>query len=298
MEPQDTESILPAHLPSPKEHPFEALVISAMYAGSERGLQADILAARGLGGAVTTVSTALVMASQGTVTDIVDVPSDAVRAQLEHVSATTDPDAIKIGIAPHPHTIQTIFDHLAGTNQPVLLDATASGPCGETLLARQAMEVLIDHLDRPNLITIRRQDAELMMQMEINSLDDAQVAVQRLEKRGARQVLLRCGRIKREFHASDESAPPFAVDLFYDGEEFGLFEAPYLEGVSNVNGASSALTMALLSGLSQEQPVVEALQKAKIYVTQALRFAKPIGAVKRPNYFWLSTVSSDNASNE
>ena len=47
--------------------------------------------------------------------------------------------------------------------------------------------------------------------MEINSLDDAQVAVQRLAKLGAPRVLLRCGALPARFFEGDgeQNGPGF-----------------------------------------------------------------------------------------
>ncbi len=295
MEPDTIDETMPARLPELGSYSFEALTVNALYTGSDRGLQADILATRALGGSATTICTAMVMASSSRVTDVVDVPSDTVDAQFEHVFATSDPDGIKIGIVPHPHTIASIFEHLETRSLPVLMDTTAHGPTGETLLTRRGIETILDHLGQVDLVTARRTDAELLVEMEINSLDDAQVAAQRFAQRGAPAVLLRCGRIKRQHFEDDDTAPDFAVDLYYDGAEFGVFEAPYLEQATG-RGASSALSMAILRGMMREDDLVETLQSAKLYVTQALRYARTIGSERRPDYFWPLANESSSSS--
>lgn len=294
MEPDTIDETMPARLPELGTYSFEALTVNALYTGSDRGLQSDVLATRALGGAATTICTAMVMASGSRVTDVVDVPSDTVDAQLEHAFATSDPDGIKIGIVPHPHSITKIFEHLRDRSLPVLLDATAHGPTGETLLTSRGIEALFDRLSEIDLLTARRTDAELLVEMEINSLDDAQVAAQRFAQRGAPAVLLRCGRIKRQHFEEDDAAPDFAVDLYYDGSEFGVFEAPYLDKMS-ARGASSALSMAILRGMIRGDDLIETLQSAKLYVTQALRYARTIGSEQRPDYFWPRTHESSNS---
>lgn len=264
---------------------FRPVVLGALYTGIERGLAADLLATRALGGTAYAVCTSIVVASRGLVTDVVDVPTDSVDAQLEHLFQTTEPNAVKLGVVPSRKTVEAVFRRLERHEVgPVLLDLTLSGPSGEDLTGERGTEALVEYLGVPDLVTVRRADAELLTGMEIGSLDDAQVAVQRLARRGARRVLLRCGRIpSRHFDGGQTS--DFSTDLYYDGEDFGLFEAPHLP-LASVHGASGALTMAILSHLAGGQPMVEAIQAAKAFVSEALRHGLGENQSPAPDYFW------------
>ena len=268
---------------------FHPIVLGALYTGIERGLAADLLATRALGGLAYPVCTSIVVASRGLVTDVVDVPTDSVDAQLDHLFKTTKPNAIKLGIVPNRKTVEAVFRRMTRQPEdpaslPLLLDLTLSGPSGEDITGERGVQALMAHLAVPDLVTLRRADAELVAAMEISTLDDAQVAVQRIAKRGARRVLLRCGRIPSR-HFDEGRTSNFSLDLYYDGEDFGLFEAPHLR-LKDVHGASSVFTMAILRGLVQQQPVDAAIQAGKAFVSEALRFyqqSRPDGV---PYYFW------------
>ena len=274
--------------------PFRPLALGALYTGIARGLGADLLAARALGGSAYTVCTALVAASHGRVTDVVEVPTDAVDAQVEHLFGQTTPSAVKLGVLGQPRTVETIFRRLERHHDgPVLLDITLSGPSGEDLAGPRVLDALQEQLAAPDLVTLRRLDAELIARMEIASLDDAQVAVQRLQHLGARRVLLRCGRLPARFFDQAEDAEDFAVDLYYDGEDFALFEAPFLP-TGPRHGTSSALTMALLKKLSLNAAYPEAIQYAKAYVTEALRHSLYTEYTDAPNYFWKEDTIINN----
>lgn len=266
---------------------FHPIAIGALYPGIERGLTADLLATRALGGSAHPVCSVLAVAGHGTVTDVLAVPTDTVEAQLQHLFRTTAPNAAKIGIVSHPATIEAVFrqlnTHLDG---PLVLDLTLSGPSGEDLINQRGLDELIDHIAQPDLVTLRRVDAELVAGMEIPSLDDAQVAAQRLAKRGARRVLLRCGRIPSHFFDLESEPPNYAVDLYYDGNDFALYEAPHLDGIDDVRGASSALLMRLLHELWRGSSISDALQRAKAFVTEALRHGEKYDKVAAPHYFW------------
>lgn len=270
---------------------FQPLVVGGLYTGISRSLHADILATDALGGSALTVCTMHIVASHGNVTDVLPVPADTVDAQLGHLLQTSTPTGVKLGILGGEHAISAIAQRLASVPDdvgPIILDATLSGPSGEDIIEQRATERLVEFFEVPDLVTLRRRDAELLASMEIGSMDDAQVAVQRLHKRGAGRLLLRCGTLPNRFFDSEgaNGEPPeaYAMDLYYDGDDFALFEAPIVD-VPTTHGASSAFTLALLRGLVEKRPMMEATQLAKGYVTETLRHS-PSGREAALNFHW------------
>lgn len=250
-----------------------------MYAGSERGLLADALAARAFELAPLPICTQLVVASQGVVTDVTEVPVDTVIAQLEHTLSLGTPAGVKLGGLASAATVEAVCERLQGVSGPVVLDVVASGPSGETILDAAGIDALMARLEMADLVTLSRADAELVTNGTIESLDDAQVAAQRLAHRGASRVVIRCGTLPYRFYdAADDPggdgmpASPLSFDLYYDGDDFALFEAPLIDA-EGVDGLSSVFTLAALKawidGISPEG----ALQSAKRRATDAVRFA-------------------------
>jgi len=250
---------------------FRPITVGALYPGLSRGLKADLLATQAVAGHAYPVCTAHVVAGRGVVTDVLNVPTDTVSAQLEHLRSTESPTALKIGIIGDAPTVQVAFEHATAIDAPLLLDLTLSGPSGEDILGQRGLEALLDHLHLPDLVTLRLTDAKLIAGMEIPSLDDAQVAVQRVAQRGASSVLLRCGQLATHFFDTDSEPPQYALDLYYDGDDFAVYEAPYLPHLDDLHGMSSGLTLPLLKSLQEGRPVEAAIQKAKGRVTEALR---------------------------
>lgn len=253
---------------------FNPIVVGALYPGISRGLSADLLSTQALSGQAFPICTSHVVAGNGVVTDVLNVPTDTVSAQLEHVFETRNPTSAKIGIIGATPSVDRVFDHLSQLDGPIVLDLTISGPSGEDVLGQQGLDAVIDHLSEPDLVTLRLNDASLVAGMEIPSLDDAQVAAQRLAQQGAQRVLLRCGKLPTHFFDDDSAPPDYALDLFYDGKDFALFEAPYLEGLDDHHGASSGLLLPLLKYLQNGLDFEPALQKAKGRVSEALRAAQ------------------------
>jgi hydroxymethylpyrimidine/phosphomethylpyrimidine kinase len=263
---------------------FTPIVVDALYPGVERGLAADLAAARALGGPAFPVCTMLLMAGNGTVTDATDVPVDTVRAQLEHLTALMESaearaTGVMIGVLATHGAAEAVLAFAERFEGPVVLDLQLSGPSGETVLTGRGIETVMARLNIPDVVIVGRSDAQPISGGEIHSLDDAQVAAQRLVKRGARAVVIKCGALPARFFetegidspdAGSGSDVPFNADLYFDGESFALFEAPHIEGGSK-NGASSAFALAVLRALCDGAPPEAALQEAKRYVTEGLR---------------------------
>ncbi len=274
--------------------------IGALYAVSERGLASDILAARALGAAPLPICTSIVVASDGLVTDVTDVPVDTVQAQLDHLKATGAVEGIKIGILGGPKTVAAVFDAVSAFDVPTVLDIVASGPSGETVMSARGIDALAERLSVAHLVTVSRADAELVTGGQIESLDDAQVAAQRLHNRGAQSIVIRCGSLPYRFYdaaddpgipAGDGAARALSLDLFYDGDDFALYEAPLIEGAI-VNGLSSQFAITALLGLVDGSPAEEALQTAKMQATESARHRLEVaGRGARMNPYWESPTS-------
>ena len=255
---------------------FRPVVVGALYPAVERGLAADIVAVRALGGTAFPVCTLMLMATDEVVTDATDVPEDTVRAQLEHISAAAEPTAMKIGVLANHAAARSIFAFADAFEGPVLLDLKLSEPSGATVLTSRGIETVLSSLSIPDLIVINHTDAEPISGGEISSLDDAQVAAQRIVRRGARAVVIKCGTLPARFfetengHDAVGATEPFDADLFFDGKSFALFEAPHVER-SGLRGASSAFALAALRGIASGHPIERAVQEAKRYVADGLR---------------------------
>ena len=253
---------------------FRPIAIGAQYPALERGLTADTLAAQGLGTTPLTVCTSHVVAGHGTVTDVLEVPSDTVSAQLEHIFNTAQPNAAKIGVMGSAASASIIFDMLeAHLDGPIVLDLTLSGPSGEDIAEPETLEIISSRMAVADLVTASLTDATLLAGMEIPSLDDAQVAAQRVGQRGASHVLIRCGRLATHHYETDGEPPNYAVDLFYDGDELAVFEAPFIDGVAGLSGRASGLLISTLHSLWSGRTLLDSLRASKAVITEALREA-------------------------
>ncbi len=271
-------------------HPPRALVaVGALFPGVLRGITADALAASALGRPALSVCTAIAIAGHGTVTDFVEVPEDTVRAQLGHVLEQDSIAGLKIGVLAGFGAVRAVFHAAEAFDGPVVLDFQLSGPDGETLVDARGIEEVRGRLGVPNIVLLSRKDAELISRGEITSLDDAQVAAQRIVRAGARRVLIKCGVLPaRHFDVQGDGGiddGTFATDIFYDGNDFALLEAPLLPSPPG-GGPASAHSVAVADALINGADALTALQQAKRFVTEAIRRANPTSAHEGIDYFW------------
>jgi hydroxymethylpyrimidine/phosphomethylpyrimidine kinase len=257
------------------------------------GLIADALASHAVNCEPLPVCTSIAMASHGRVTDVTDVPADTVRAQLDHLSDVAAIDGVKIGALAGHHTAEAVFNRCEALGVPMLLDVKLSGASGETVLTARGIDVLRERMGTADLVVVGRTDAELLSGGVIESLDDAQVAAQRIARQcEARALVIKCGALRSRFFEPDrnEDAARFSVDLFYAGGEFALFEAPYLSGV-RTEGASSAFAVPILKALIEGRGLVESVQEGKRFVSEALRATRSAGTDVPLQYFWEASAT-------
>lgn len=262
---------------------FTPLLINALYTGFARGLNADIRATQAVGGVPLSLCTAHIVASHGVVTDVLTVPSDTVHAQIEHLLSSDTPEhivpnAAKIGIVGATPSVRAVADLLMhdAFNGPSILDVTLSGPSGEDIAEPATIESLTNIMGHVSLVTVRRRDAELLAGMEIPTLDDAQVAVQRISQQGAGAVLLRCGRLPTHFFEREGEPPNFALDLLWYEGEMALFEAPFVETNASISGRSSAYLIDLLHRLYQGDALTDAIQASKRRLADTLHSIRSV----------------------
>lgn len=252
--------------------------LGALYPSAPRGLMAAAAAAAALDTAAHPICSALVMAHGAVVTDVTDIPEDTVVAQLEHLEACDRLGGLAIGVLANHRTVGVAMKYAERIDGPVILDIEVSGPSGETVLTQRGLTALLDHLGVADVVLASRADAELAAGCEIRSLDDAQVAAQRLSRRGARGVVIKCGVLPaRHFDTEPTGDTPFYSDLYFDGSDFALFEAPSVE--ADATGASAAHSAGLMAALLRGLELTDALQVAKQFATDALRLsaARPHG---------------------
>ena len=128
---------------------------------------------------------------------------------------------------------------------------------------------LIKFFPYVTIITPNLPEAEILTQSKIQSLDDMKAAARKLHELGAANVVVKGGnRLNKEK----------AIDVFYDGQDFTIFEEPVLE--KNNTGAGCTFASSISSQLVQGKTPLEAVKTSKDFVFHAIQKSDQYGVVQ------------------
>lgn len=244
-----------------------ALTIAGSDSGGGAGIQADLktFSAHHVFGmsvitAVTAQNTVEVRSIQSIDTTII---ADQIVAVFEDITV----DAVKIGMLGSSETIETVANQLKVYNPTnIVLDPVMIAKSGDRLLSQDAIATLKEKLlPLATVITPNLPEAEALTGMQIETKQDLYTACQQLHDLGAKHVLLKGG------HSLGNPN-----DLFYDGENFHWLKAERIP-TKNTHGTGCTLSSAIASNLANGLTLLEAIESAKAYITEAIRNSFPLG---------------------
>ena len=112
--------------------------------------------------------------------------------------------------------------------------------------------------------------------LAITSLADARRAAKVIHSFGPQFVVIKGGHL-----ASDR-----ATDLLYDGRFFTLYKGEYIDS-AHTHGTGCTFASAIAAQLARGKSVPDAVQAAKTYLTEAIRYGLAIGHGTGPtNHFY------------
>src|SRR5580765_8683983 len=118
------------------------LTIAGSDSGGGAGIQADLKAFAAAGCHGSSAIVALTAQNTVGVTDVLEVPPDFVRAQLEAVFDDIGVDAVKTGMLFSAAIVETVADVLAERGTPLVVDPVMIASSGARLLRDDAVATL------------------------------------------------------------------------------------------------------------------------------------------------------------
>lgn len=222
------------------------------------GIQADLKTFSALGCYGMSVITALVAQNTCGVRAIHSVPADFVLTQLQAVMEDIQPDAIKIGMVHNLELVSVIAEVLQQYPQiPVVFDPVMIATSGDRLIEEKTIEGIIKLLfPLVTLITPNMDEASLLADIPVKTVDDMQAAAEKIMDMSANAVLLKGGHL--------ESAQ--LTSLLIDKQ--GLVKTLYSDKIAtkNTRGTGCTLSSAIAAYLAQGYVLATAVVKAQDYV--------------------------------
>ena len=230
------------------------LTVAGSDSGGGAGIQADLKAFAAAGCHGTSAIVALTAQNTVGVTDVLEVPPEFVRAQLEAVFSDIGVDAAKTGMLFSAPIVETVADFFAAHSVPLVVDPVMVASSGARLLRDDAVESLVGRLfPLATVVTPNLPEAEALAGRSGTRRELAE----RLHELGAPAVVVTGG------HGAD------AVDHLYDGTSH-VEIAVERHAIAATHGAGCTHSATLAAGLAKGLPLEDAAREAARVAAEAV----------------------------
>lgn len=263
----------------------KVMTIAGSDSGAGAGIQADLKTFAALGCYGTAIVTAVTAQNTRGVYAIAEVPEEVVIAQIDVVMEDIGAAAAKTGMLSSAAIIGNVADRLEAWGiRRLVVDPVMVAKSGDHLLQPTAVESLKrDLLPLAMVVTPNIPEAEVLSGMSIENDEQARDAARAINALGPAYVVIKGGH--------RDGSP---VDLVFDGHEFTRFEGQRVD-TSNTHGTGCTYSAAIASYLAHGEPPLEAIERAKTFISAALKASYAIGEGHSPvNHFF--RFSGQNAS--
>ncbi len=225
--------------------------------------------------------TALTAQNTVGVQGIYAVSPEFVTEQIKSIMTDIGTDAAKTGMLANEQIVKAVVEAVKKFNIPnLVVDPVMVAKSGDPLLSETAQSVIKDQLiPLATVITPNVFEDETMLNKKIESLDDMKEAAVELKKIGCTWVVLKEGHIQKG---------PEAIDVVYDGQEFQLLKSERFKS-KNTHGTGCTFASAIAAGFAKGMAPLQAIQRAKSYITEAIREGIPIDSGHGPTNHFVGT---------
>ena len=238
-----------------------ALTIAGSDSGGGAGIQADLKTFSAFRVFGMSVITAVTAQNSVGVQGVENLPPAFVAKQLRSVLSDFGADAAKCGMLSTAPIIEAVADVLA--EHPIrrlVVDPVMVAKSGDPLLRPDARQALISRiLPLALVVTPNLPEAEALSGISVTGREGMEEAARRIHALGPRHVLVKGGHLEGD-----------ALDLLWDGRDFTELSVPRVDS-PNTHGTGCTFSAAIAAGLALGQSLLEAVRRAKAYVTRAIQ---------------------------
>lgn len=250
----------------------KVLTIAGSDCSGGAGIQADMktMAAHKVYG--MSVITSLTAQNTTGVYGVLDIDPEFVAKQIDCVFQDIVPEAVKIGMVSNSKIIEVIVDKLKEYKaKNIVVDPVMISTSGSKLLSDEAIDMLKNKLIKiATIITPNIPEAEVLSGMTIKTQEDMLDAAKKISKMLDGAVLIKGGHLVND-----------AIDLLYRDGEYRWFTSERINN-NNTHGTGCTLSSAIASNLSKGYSIEDSIEKAKEYLTGALRDGLDLGKGSGP----------------
>jgi len=259
------------------------LTIAGSDSGGGAGIQADVKTITALGGFGMTVITAITAQNTLGVIDYMPIPLDMIEKQFDAVASDIPIHAAKTGMLANPDIVKLVASKIKqyAINNCVV-DPVMVAKGGSKLLSDDAIQSVIQNLiPVAYVVTPNIHEAEVLTGKQIKNLDTMKNAAKKIYSYGAHYVVVKGGHLE-----SDPS------DVIYDGKNFTVLKNKRIQ-TKNTHGTGCTFSSAIATYLAKGYNAIEAITKAKEFITKAITFSLPLGKGHGPTNHLVAIVNNE-----
>jgi len=244
-----------------------ALTIAGSDSGGGAGIQADLKTFAALG--VYGMSAIAALTSQNTVgvNGIVEIDPEFVSSQIRSVVLDIGVDAVKTGMLSNAGIVRAVARDIRELGlDRLVVDPVMVAKSGDLLLKNEAVDAVVRELFPLALVvTPNLHEAERLTGIRVETPDDMRKAAIKLKDFGPKYVVVKGGHL-----------PGSPMDLLYDGDVFHEF-VNVRRQTPHTHGTGCTFASAIAACIARGFPVVDAVARAKDYITGAIGNGLPLG---------------------
>jgi hydroxymethylpyrimidine/phosphomethylpyrimidine kinase len=252
------------------------LTIAGSDSGGGAGIQADLKTLAALGVFGTSALTAITAQNTRGVTHVHVLPPDIVRAQIDAVVSDIGVDAVKTGMLANSEIVREVARALGSLGlERLVVDPVMRAANGDPLIEREAERALVEELlPLAEISTPNSFEAEAIAGVEVRTVEGMEAAAQRISHLTNKSVVVKGGRLGGES----------SVDVLVHERTLLRLESTRLVGPrgSATHGAGCCFSAAIAANRALGLPLIDAVQAAKRFVTEAIRRSVEIGSGVSP----------------
>lgn len=231
------------------------------------GIQADLKAMSAMGVYGMSVITAVTAQNTMGVFSVEEMSKGIIENQIRVIFEDIEVDAVKIGMLSSSKIIETIGKALKKYKaKNIIIDPVMVSKSEYKLLKDEAIEALKKFISLGKLITPNIPEGEILSGMKIKNENDMIEASKRIQKLGAKNVLMKGG------HRSDNCTDILVLEngkvVKFDGIRIDT---------KNTHGTGCTLSSTIASLIGKGYSIEESVKIGKEYITEAIKNSFPIG---------------------
>jgi len=252
-----------------------ALTIAGSDPSGGAGIQADLKTFHQFGVYGEAIIAAITVQNTVRVERVEPLPPELVVRQIRAVLEDIPPAAAKTGVLGSAAVVRAVAGLAHEFTFPLVVDPVMTGSRGGALLAKDARRVLIaELLPRATLVTPNLAEAAALSGLPVEDPDGMRCAAECIAGMGAKAVLVKGGHLRGA-----------ALDVLLCGGEWFEFTSERID-TRHTHGTGCTFSAAITAGLALGLSLPDAVARAKLWVTEAIRTSPGLGLGAGPlNHF-------------